>query len=126
MATPFPTLDAIVEPLIGAPYSQWNCWQLVRHLYREACGENLDEQPAYAWRHVEEIWWQGDPDDPLTLSQQGDLWIMRAAGMASHHVGIVLDNLRFIHTRKRIGVCTELMARWQPRLLQIARLQRLL
>lgn len=121
-----PDLAAMVEPLVGTPYSQLNCWALCRHLYREVWGEDLDEQPVYAWRHVEEIWWDGDPEDPLTLSRPGDLWIMRAAGMASQHSGIVIDALKFVHTRKRIGTCLELMARWQPRLLQIARLRRLL
>ncbi len=121
-----PDLAAIVDPLLGLPYEQYNCWALCRYLYREAWGEELEEDTNQAWKYVQEIWWQDDADDPLRLSQCGDLWIMRGRGMASHHVGIVLNDQYFTHTRRRTGVCLEPLRRWRPRLLQIARLRRLL
>jgi hypothetical protein len=126
MVETLPDLAAIVDPLLGLPYEQFNCWQLCRHLYREGWGEELDEQPALAWKHVEEIWWQEDAPDPLALTQPWDLWILRGLGMSSHHVSIIVNQVYLTHTRKRLGLCLEPMSRWQPRLLQIARLRRLL
>lgn len=121
-----PDLAVIVDPLLGRRYEEYNCWALCRHLYREGWGEDVDDDPAQAWKHVQEIWWQEDTDDPLMLSQCWDLWIMRGRGMSSHHVGVVVNGVYFIHTRRRIGVCLEPLRRWKPRLLQIARLRRLL
>lgn len=115
----------MVEPLQKIPYEQYDCWRLCRHLYREGFGEDLDESPVLAWKHVQEVWWCGDPEDPLTISQPGDVWIFRALGMASHHVGVVVNTVQFIHTRPRVGVCLARLVEWKPRLLQIARLRRL-
>lgn len=120
-----PDIAAIIDPLIGMPYAQMNCWQLVRTLYRQGWGDDLDDHPAQAWRHVEELWWQEDPEDPLALIQPWDLLVLRGLGMASQHVGVAIDALTFIHTRQRVGVCLEPMRRWAPRLLQLARLRRL-
>jgi cell wall-associated NlpC family hydrolase len=125
MTTPLPDLAAILDPLLGLPYAELNCWQLCRHLYREGFGEELEEQPAHASKRVEELWWQDDVDDPLTLIQPWDLLVFRGTGMASHHVGISVDDRQFTHTRKRLGLCLEQTLRWRPRLLQIARLRRL-
>jgi hypothetical protein len=125
MNTTLPDLEGIIDPLLGAPYEQWNCWQLCRHLYKEGWGEELETSPAHAWKHVEELWWHEEGTDPSTLTQPWDLWIMRGLGMASHHVGIVVNDRQLTHTRKRLGVCLEPMMRWTPRLLQIARLRRL-
>jgi cell wall-associated NlpC family hydrolase len=126
MSTTVPDLAAILDPLLGLPYEQLNCWQLCRHLYKEGFGEDLEAQPAQAWKRVEEIWWQDDGEDPLTLSQPWDLLAFRGTGMASHHVGIVVNAQQFTHTRKRLGLCLEQTLRWRARLLQIARLRRLL
>lgn len=120
-----PDLRAIIDPLIGAPYEQWDCWRLIRHLYREGWGIALEDDPGVAHREVQEIWFAGDTEEPLALVQPWDVVIMRTRGLASSHVGIVLDTQYFIHTRQRIGVCLEPLRRWQSRLLQIARLRRL-
>jgi cell wall-associated NlpC family hydrolase len=126
MTGSIPDLAALVEPLLGLPYEQYDCWALCRYLYREYWGEDLDADPAQGWKHIQEIWWQDDTEDPLSLSQSGDLWIMRGTGMSSHHTGIVCNTVYFVHTRRRTGVCLEPLARWKPRLLQLARLRRLL
>jgi cell wall-associated NlpC family hydrolase len=123
--TTIPDLAALVEPLLGLPYEQYDCWRLVRRLYRDYWGEDLEDNPAQAWKHVQEIWWQDDAEDPLVVSQSGDLWIMRGLGLSSHHVGVVCNTVHFVHARKRVGTCLEPLRVWRPRLLQIARLRRL-
>ena len=121
-----PDILPIAERIVGSPYEQYNCWDLCRYLYHEGWGEELDEKPESAWRYVAEIWWQDDLDDPLELMKPWDLLIMRGRGMASHHTGVVCNAVHFVHTRKRVGTCLEPLRRWTPRLLQIARLRRLL
>ncbi len=44
----------------------------------------------------------------------------------SQHIGIVVDEEWFCHTRRRTGVVLERMTRWVPYLLQVIRLRSLL
>jgi cell wall-associated NlpC family hydrolase len=125
-----PDIAALVDPLLGASYEQYNCWHLVRHLFKAGWDIDFDADPAHALAQAGEIWFQGDPTDPLTLTQPWDVIVMRTKGIASSHVGIVVDTQYFVHTRKSIGVSLEPLKAWAPprstRLLQIARLKRLL
>ena len=124
-----PDLAAIVEPILGLSYAQYDCWHLVRYVFKEGWAIDFDDDPAHALAQAEEIWFVGDPVDPLTLLQPWDVLIMRTRGLASSHVGVVFDAVHFVHTRKLLGVCLEPLKRWMPprstRLLQMARLKRL-
>jgi cell wall-associated NlpC family hydrolase len=124
-----PDLAALVEPILGLSYEQYHCWNLVRYLFEQGWGIQFDDDPAHALAQVEEIWFIGDSADPLTLTQPWDCWVMRTKGIASSHVGIVLDTQYMVHTRKSIGVSLEPLKAWAPprstRLMQIARLKRL-
>jgi hypothetical protein len=128
-AAALPDLAAIADPILGKPYAQYNCWQLVRYLFKEGWAIDFDDDPAHALAQAEEIWFQGDRTDPLQMTQCWDVWVMRTRGMASSHVGVVFNTVQFIHTRKTLGICLEPLRLWSPprstRLLQIARLKRL-
>jgi cell wall-associated NlpC family hydrolase len=128
-ADALPDLAAIVEPILGLSYEQYNCWNLVRHLFKAGWGIDFDDDPAHAMAQAEEIWFQGDSADPCTLTQPWDVLVTRTRGLASSHVGVVFDTVHFIHTRKALGVCLEPLRLWRPprstRLMQIARLKRL-
>jgi hypothetical protein len=121
-----PAIEPLVEPLLGLSYAQCHCWELLRRLYGHGWGIDLDADPAAAAAQVQEIWFQGDARDPLSLMQPWDILIMKTTGMASSHVGIVVNAIHLIHTREATGVCLESLRRWAPRLLQMARLRRLL
>jgi cell wall-associated NlpC family hydrolase len=121
-----PDLLALLDPILGRSYDEYNCWDLLRDLYGQGWGIALEEDPAAAVAQVSELWFQGDPRDPLTLVQPWDVVIFRTRGMASSHVGVVCNTVQFAHTRRRLGTCIEPMRRWMPRLLQIGRLRRLL
>lgn len=125
-ALAMPDLAALVDPLLGLPYAEVNCWELLRKLYSEAWQIDFDSDPMVAVQQVQEIWWQSSTDDPFTLVQPWDVLIFRALGFASQHVGVVVNQEQFCHTRQRNGVCLEYLRRWRPRLLQMARLRRLL
>jgi hypothetical protein len=121
-----PAIEPLVEPLLGLPYAQCHCWQLLRTLYGQGWGIDLDADPAAAAHQVQEIWFSGNATDPLSVMQCWDVLIMKTTGMASSHVGVVVNSMYLIHTRQSVGVCLEPLRRWAPRLMQIARLRRLL
>lgn len=120
-----PDLAAIIDPLLGLSYAEYDCWHLVRKLYREGWGLPFEDDPALAVRQFQEWWFVGSEADPLTLVQPWDVLIFRTRGMASSHVGIVFTTAQFVHTRQRLGVCLASLRLWSPRLLQIARLRQL-
>jgi NlpC/P60 family len=121
-----PDIFPLVDAILGRSYEEYNCWHLLRDLYGKGWGIDLDADPATAAAQVQEIWFQDDARDPLRIVQTWDILIIRTLGMASSHVGVVCDSRQFVHTRKNLGTCMELTKRWAPRLMQIARLRRLL
>lgn len=124
-----PNLAALVEPILGTPYAEANCWNLVRLLIREGFDLDLAAQTEDAAREVVELWYRGDEADPLTLLQPWDLLIIanHDALPVSDHVGLVVDDERFVHARNSVtGVAMERIRKWRSRLLQVARLRRLL
>lgn len=123
-----PDLRALVNPILGAPYEQYTCWHLVRHLVREGFGFDMAEEPQRAATAFIELWYRGDTPDPLALVQPWDVVIL--AGQAhlpvSTHVGLALDAVSFVHARDQgVGVVVEPLRRWRPKLLQLARLRSL-
>lgn len=126
MASCIPDIAPLVQEVLGRPYSEVDCWGLVRHFFGRGWGLDLDRDPQQAATAVTELWWQEDPRDPLTLVQPWDLVILRTLHAWSSHVGIVTAPNQFVHTRPRTGVVLESLASRRRRLLQVARLQRLL
>ncbi len=126
--TRFPNIRTIVEEVLGSPYSQWDCWALVRHLLMQGFGLDIAKQPNQAALLMQEVWFRGDLRDPLTLTQPWDLYITceREDRPWSTHVGLIVDDRTFVHARiADTGVAIERMRRWRPKLLQVARLRHL-
>jgi cell wall-associated NlpC family hydrolase len=124
-----PDINHFIQPLLGTPYRPRFCWDLARSLIHQAFGIALEDDPSHANAHFAEIWYRGDARDPLTLVQPWDAYIMleNDALPISTHVGLVVDTLTFVHARNNeTGVSVERLRRWKPKLLQIARLRRLL
>jgi hypothetical protein len=123
-----PDLRALVDPLLGAPYAQYTCWHLVRHLVRAGWGWDMAAEPERAASAFRELWYRGDPADPLSLVTPWDIVI--CSGLphlpVSTHVGLALDAQAFVHARDQgVGVVIEPLRRWRPKLLQLARLRSL-
>lgn len=121
-----PNLKALVAPLLGAPYAEWHCYTLVRHLFDVGFALHLEEDPRQAAHALVEVWYQGDVQDPLSLVQPWDVYVLARHGLVSDHVGLVIDAQSFVHTRRRIGVCIEPLSRWASKCVQLARLRILL
>ena len=125
-----PDLAAIITPNLGLPYTQFHCWNLVRFLFKEGWGIDFDADPAFALTQLQEIWFAGSEIDPRTILQPWDTLIFRRKGLTSQHVGLVFDTRKMVHADKDYGLCLVDLVDWlpprNPRLLQIARLKRLL
>lgn len=121
-----PALDALVAPLLGAPYAQWNCWALCRHLIQEGLGIDLDGNPEQAQSLVAEVWYQGDRRPVETVVQPWDLVVIASDGVVSDSVGLAVDTQVFVHTHLALGVCLERLPRWHRKVLQLGRLRSLL
>jgi cell wall-associated NlpC family hydrolase len=118
-----PDVRALVDPLLGAPYEDYDCWGLVRTLLKQGFALDIDRNPQKAAESIVEVWFRGDARNPLALSLPWDFWIMATRGTVSSHIGIVIDSQYFVHTRRKTGVVLERLTRWQPRLLQLGRLR---
>ena len=107
-----------VERWIGIPYSRLRCWDLVVAVYIE-------------------VWdlYLGTPEDQIVGIKQGD-WQPVAAGKEQPwdvivfdtsadepHVGLVLEQGRFLHTMAGIDSCTDSYRamKWKDRIRKIYR-----
>lgn len=123
-----PDLQSLIQPLLGTPYQERYCWDFVRQLFQQAFGLRLDADPGAANVHLMEVWFLGDPREPLALVQPWDcvVYCEQRRLPISSHVGLVVDQQTFVHAREQTGVVVERLRLWRPKLLQIARLRRLL
>lgn len=120
-----PNIRALVDPLLGRPYREYDCWRLVRTLLKAGFQLDIDADPERAAQHIVEVWYRGDIRAPLALLQPWDFVILATKGLVSNHLGLVVDTTHFVHTRQRCGVVLEPLHRWHPKFLQIARLRTL-
>src|SRR5262245_23444703 len=124
MPTPWPLLGPLVEPLLGAPYGAYDCGNLLFHLFKVGWGLDLTRDPECLSREFVEVWFQGDPRPPLGLVQPWDCLIVSVHGVVGDHYGLVMEGTQFVHSGKA-GVVIDRLQRWEAKVLQIARLSRL-
>jgi len=123
MPAAWPPLGSLIEPFLDKPYGKDDCWKLVCDLLHAGGFLAVPDDPMQAIEAVSEIWFCDDPRDPLTLVQPWDWWLMPRTGRLVGHIGLVVDEVKFIHVRLKGGVCLEPMQRWRTRLIQLARLR---
>lgn len=122
----WPNLHALVDPLLGTPYAECDCWRLLHTLYQQGFGLDLANDPSLLSSQFQELWFQGDARCPLALVQPWDCLVLSIKGLVGDHCGLVLDEALFVHPRKRAGVVKEPIRRWQEKLLQVVRPRELL
>lgn len=119
---PYPPLEALVQELLGAPYSpERDCWWVVRYLFEAGRGVHLDAQADLNALVMQEVWFRGDARPLSAVVQPWDALVINAAGPLADHAGIILDSEYFVHSRKAIGVCRERWQKWHKRILQVVR-----
>lgn len=123
-----PDIQPLVDALLGEPYTKYDCWDLVRHLYLQGFGTELVRDTQLSAQRFQEVWFRGQ-GDPLTVVQPWDLVIIANHEdlPVSDHVGIAVTSQQFVHARPaETGVAIGRLRTWKPRLLQLARLRELL
>lgn len=123
--TTLPELAPLVAPLLGAPYEEWNCWDLCRHLLVLGLGLDLNAEPEQAQNLLWEVWWHTDADDLYEVIQPWDFVILAPGGLVSESVGLAVDASTFVHTNPQTGVALAHVTRWRKRIIQLARLRSL-
>ena len=70
-----PDIQALVQPLLGQPYAENDCWDLVRHLLNQGFGLDLVRDAETAAQRVQEVWYRGEcagPAHPGAALGSGD------------------------------------------------------
>jgi cell wall-associated NlpC family hydrolase len=123
-----PDIRQIIDPLLGTPYTELDCWDLVRRVYQRGFGFDLLRDTNAAALRFQEVWYRGQ-GDPLAVIQPWDLVIIANddALPVSDHVGVIVDTQTFVHARpSETGAAIGRLRTWKSRLLQVARLRELL
>jgi hypothetical protein len=125
-----PDLQPLIEPLLGTAYADMQCRTLVEHLFFAGFGVDLRSASGVDLnQHFQELWFWGDPRDPLALWEPWDLVLFTndVALPVSEHTGVVLDARHFVHARPaQTGVALGRLRSWRTRLVQLARYRELL
>ena len=109
-------------PYIGIPYTEVNCWDLVRKIYQEVLGLDLgpEESQSNRYHYVD---WQ-----PVRRGYERvyDVLLFKDCSH-TRHVGLVISEGRFIHNRRGCNSCIEnyKATQWKDRLTAIYRHKRL-
>jgi len=112
------TLDCF-HSLIGLSYSAFDCYELVQLFYKKVFCIELDtlyqvkpsstEAKNLVKSNLENF-------NKVTKPQFGDIIILKILGLPVH-VGIYIDNERFLHTREKTGSVLERTNNWKKRIL---------
>lgn len=119
----WPNLRLLAQDFFERQYGPESCWQLVYELLQAGGFLDIAATPLDAVKSVQQIWWQDDPRDPLTLVQPWDWFLMRRTGPGVEHPALVVDTMDLIHVHRHAGVRIEPLRRWRHRLIQVARLR---
>jgi cell wall-associated NlpC family hydrolase len=104
--------------LLGTPYSEKNCWDIVVQFYKQVFGITLknyyDDIPST--RHeVKSIIHTNMPDFSKIEDKDkkfGDIILIKLYGVESH-IGVYLENDLMLHTTIHSGCVIERIARWR-------------
>lgn len=108
-----------IEEFIGLPYDEYDCFKLTRLVYKKINNLDLPEH------------FYSDPLDHFHVSQVvslhkwrykkvqkpklGDIILLRVYGVPSH-LGIYIDQNRFLHTQKQTGSIVDRLDKWEKRI----------
>lgn len=118
---------AVLKELLGVPYkkggrdeSGCDCYGFVRLAGKKLCGlelPELDVDRMAPEKIVELIEQEGAVDaERINGAEKGAIVVLRIAGSYGH-VGLCLDNKRFVHALEKVGVSVDTVdsLRWRSR-----------
>lgn len=112
----YPEVPSISD-LIGRPYVQMNCWQLVRVFYKRVFNIDLNS-------YVKETPSSRDDINQLIVANMGefervdgnarfgDLMLIKIHGIESH-IGVYLGYGKFLHSSEKTGSVIEGVEKWE-------------
>lgn len=122
------TFQDCSSKLIGLPYAQCDCWDLVKKFYKLVFDEDIKLDIEYSdlrkevrgsreWaEQTEQIVNEQMPNfKKVTKPEFGDICLLNIWGVAGH-VGIYINEKHFLHTSEGTGSMIDLNSRWEKRL----------
>lgn len=118
-------VHSLYDDLIGKPYKEgargpeaYDCWGVVMAIYHRLGWPVKNYPISFAvadGRHMdrfidtEQTRWEKHAQ-PVP----GAVVLFRRANGLYCHVGVVIDDKRFIHSEEDVGVCIDTLNRWDP------------
>lgn len=113
--------------LIGLDYEKYDCWGVAREFYRLIYNAELQ---LYSYldplntKDISTVIKKQLPDYSLIEKPQfGDIILLRLFGLPCH-VGIYLDENKFLHTKKGTGSIVDSIPKWKNRIIGFYRWQK--
>lgn len=120
----------VLLSLVGVPYKRdgvdrdgIDCWGLVRLAYKEGYGIDLMADPTVNYDRCHEVWYVDNPRPVFEIVRPYDVVVfalLNTLGI-SDHVGIVIDQSRFLHAHRRTGASIETLHKWRSKIIQVVR-----
>lgn len=104
------------DHLIGIPYDEKNCWDIVVDFYNLVFNISLHDYYTgpNPGRDVTKnlIYSSAGEFEKVDKPKFGDIIIMKVHGIESH-IGVYLDSSRLLHSTARSGCVIDRLSRWE-------------
>lgn len=113
-----------ISGMIGTPYSDMDCWDIVSLFYKEIFNEELNLLYDYKINSSGQEWAKSSNKIIIDNASKfkrvknpdfGDIILMRVWGIPSH-VGIFLDQKNILHTSEKTGCVIDSHIKWKNRI----------
>lgn len=113
--------------LIGTPYSEKNCLDIVKDFYRIELGVEIKHSfdgDVNDREHIKNLIYSNIGEfKKVDNPQYGDIILMKMRGLESH-IGVYLDEVRFLHTSQTTNCVIDRLQRWDKVIVGFYRLEK--
>ena len=116
------------EILIGTPYEEKHCWDIVVAFYKIEFGVELKHaaiNPPQQREDIQHLIWSHKGDYRLLTANDpkefGDIVLMKFRGIESH-IGVYVGSGRLLHSMAKVGCVVDLIKRWDNNITGVYRL----
>lgn len=112
-----PDFSKTIASYIGTPYEVVNCWELVRHFYRDVFGIELKHYyldfPQTRKETQGLIYTNKGDFENVGVPKFGDIIVFKIRGVESH-IGVFIDRGVFLHSSRGVGCVMDKIEKWEP------------
>lgn len=101
-----------ISDLIGKPFAEMKCWDLVREVWKRE-GKEL---PDYRTLMIDGVVNEQDYGKEISKPVEGCICLYGLQSEGIDHAGIYLGNNQLLHATEGCGVCIERYSKYIPRL----------